>query len=143
MIPPPKQGGRGSRAPALTYVVTSGGAVVHAWSHLNVAFCGVVLSGFRTSGGFFVEQREPCHTDLKLLRSPTAWCTQRITAVLLEIFRPFSMDIEIHCLFLDVHLFRFESFYVNFRSMASFTNLPYLLSTDHQSTFLPRSRRIP
>ena len=29
MIPPPRQGGGGTRAPALTYVATSGGVVVH------------------------------------------------------------------------------------------------------------------
>ena len=29
MIPPPRQGGGGTRAPALTHVVTLGGVVVH------------------------------------------------------------------------------------------------------------------
>ena len=29
VVPPPRQGGAGTKAPALTHVATSGGAVVH------------------------------------------------------------------------------------------------------------------
>ena len=46
-IPPPRQGGGGTKAPAVTYVATIGGVVVHVVVSVCWRFCSEVLSGFR------------------------------------------------------------------------------------------------
>ena len=47
MIPAPREGGGGTKAPALTYVVTCAGLVVLMVASVAGGFCGEVLSGFR------------------------------------------------------------------------------------------------
>ena len=58
-----------------------------------------------------------------------------IAATLLAIFRLFYMETQKWSRFLNVHLFWFESFHVDFRWWAWFWDLPYPLSVDHQSNF--------
>ena len=73
MIPPLRQGGGGTRAPALTYVATFGGVVVHVIVPGGGGFCDVVLSGFRLLWvGCFLSQGsvEPFNPQLAQAAKP-------------------------------------------------------------------------